>query len=103
MCIRDRASPEAAVTTGELKSEAGETKRRSRRRVTRTAGSAEHAAPAAQTVAESTPVATSEGVGSVTELTGHEVEVAAEASELAVVNKRKRQTRRTVKRPAGDA
>ena len=97
------ARPEAAVTTDAPKSEAGEAKRRSRRRVTRTAGAAEHVAPAAQTVAESTPVATAEGVGSVTELTGHEVEVAAEASELAVVNKRKRQTRRTVKRPAGDA
>lgn len=95
--------PEAVAAADELKVEAGEARRRTRRRVTRTAGAAEKAAPAAQTVAESAPITTTEGVGSVTELTGYEVEVAAEASELAVVNKRKRQTRRTVKRPTGDA
>ena len=78
-------------------------KPRSRRRVTRTAGAADTVAPAARTVAESAPITTTEGVGSVTELTGHEVEVAAEASDLAVVNTRKRQARRTVKRPTGDA
>ncbi|ANI92001.1 Ribonuclease G [Dietzia timorensis] len=95
--------PASVAAAEESKAEAGEARRRSRRRVTRTAGAAEKAAPAAQTVAESAPITTTEGVGSVAELSGHEVEVAAEASELAVVNKRKRQTRRTVKRPTGDA
>lgn len=95
--------PESAAATSEATAEPEAPKRRSRRRVTRTAGAAEQAAPATQTVDAPASHSTTEGVGSVTELAGHEVEVAAEASELAVVNKRKRQARRTVKRPTGDA
>ena len=105
------ASAEAPAVTSEPDAAQGSEakpaarKPRSRRRVTRDAGASEHVEPSAQPVAAPVTAAESvDGKGSVTELTGHEVELAAEASELAVVNQPKRQTRRrTVKRPTGQA